>query len=170
MPVRDTLTPQLLSFRRSLPGYMRRRADETGDDVKDRVQRRTPIGREIDRRTGRDMGPTADLRRSVTKIRVQKPAPNVWRSGAYSIRSYVAHVEYGTRRHIIRPRTGRVGRHGKAATLRFWTNGQLVYARMVNHPGAPGHFMFRLGLEEAQAAFVLRENRALQAHMRRYFR
>ena len=74
----------------------------------------------------------------------------MWRSGAYSIRSYVEHVEWGTRRHIIRPRAGRLGRGGGQAWLRFWTNGQLAFARMVNHPGAPGQF-------------------TLAAHMRRHF-
>ena len=40
---------------------------------------------------------------------------------------YAPYVEYGTRPHVIRPR--------RAEALRFEIEGDMVYARLVHHPG-----------------------------------
>ncbi len=49
---------------------------------------------------------------------------------------YAPYVEYGTRPHIIRPRN--------ASVLRFIVEGEIIYAKVVHHPGTrPAEIMGR---------------------------
>lgn len=65
---------------------------------------------------------------------------------------YAAAVNDGARPHIIRPRTKQV--------LRFRVDGQVVFAKVVNHPGNKGsHFLDRALREvAAQRGYSFRSN------------
>lgn len=67
-------------------------------------------------------------------------------------------VTKGTRPHIIVPK--------RATALRFSVNGQVVFTRMVNHPGTPPNdFMGRAALR-AKHEFVPKMLPALQHYMK----
>jgi hypothetical protein len=53
--------------------------------------------------------------------------------------TYAAHVEYGTRAHVIRPR--------RRKALRFVSGGNTVFAQRVNHPGTRAYRFMRNALE-----------------------
>lgn len=65
---------------------------------------------------------------------------------------YAAAVNDGSRPHVIRARPGKV--------LRFQVGGQVVFARVVNHPGTKGtHFLDRALREvAAQRGYSFRSN------------
>lgn len=56
---------------------------------------------------------------------------------------YAEYVHDGTRPHVIRPRTARA--------LRFTVGGQVVYARVVNHPGTRAKPFLDRALREVTA-------------------
>lgn len=65
-------------------------------------------------------------------------------TGAKSV-SYAAPLEFGSKPHIIRPLPGR----GPRASLRFiGRNGQIVFAKSVNHPGNQAYSFVRGTVEE----------------------
>lgn len=80
---------------------------------------------------------TGALRRSIYTVVEKKPLGGTVGVGE----KYGVFVEFGTRPHIIRPKTARV--------LRFKVNGQYVYARQVRHPGTKGLFFMKTGLEDS---------------------
>lgn len=55
---------------------------------------------------------------------------------------YVVPVEFGSRPHVIRPRSGKF--------LRFQSGGGVVYARSVRHPGTKARRMFALSVPKIQ--------------------
>lgn len=57
---------------------------------------------------------------------------------------YAAAVNDGTRPHVIRPR--------RAKVLRFSVGGQVVFARLVNHPGTKGTKFLDKALEDVARA------------------
>lgn len=57
---------------------------------------------------------------------------------------YAAYVNDGTRPHIIRPRNARA--------LRFMVGGQVVYARVVHHPGTRANPFLDRALREVAAS------------------
>lgn len=58
---------------------------------------------------------------------------------------YAAHVEYGTRPHVIRPRN--------ASMLAFKVGGVTVFAKEVNHPGTAAQPFMTPAAERARPAF-----------------
>jgi len=64
---------------------------------------------------------------------------------------YAVYVEFGTRPHIIRP--------VRAQALRFEVEGQIVFAKLVRHPGTKGQFFVRQTAEETEreASHVFRK-------------
>lgn len=107
---------------RTITNATRRELREAGRQVVNRAKVLAPV------RTGR-------LRSS---IRADPPRIFSLR-GSLTVGSdleYAAMVNDGTRPHRIRPRTKRA--------LRFVVNGQVVFARVVNHPGTkPNPFLDR---------------------------
>lgn len=63
--------------------------------------------------------------------------------------------EFGTRPHVIRPRT--------ATVLRFEINGETVFAKKVNHPGTPKAPFVRPAADAARPVFVLATQEAVRA-------
>jgi hypothetical protein len=59
-----------------------------------------------------------------------------------------AYVEWDTRPHIIRPRTP-----GGRLRFRTWPTGELVYARVVHHPGTKGQHMMSFAAHAATLNF-----------------
>lgn len=141
MPIRGSLRLVVDRQRRDLDAFLHDEALEASRLTRREVRARTPIGTRFDPRTGVPLGPSGDLRDSVDEIMPFKSASDVWVGGAESELDYASHVEFGTRAHIIRA-------YGDG-WLRFWSAGQIRFAKQVNHPGAPGHFMFQRGLYAA---------------------
>lgn len=155
--VRGSLAADIRALRRKLPGHFADQADKASELIRDEVRDRTPVGTRIDQRTGAVLGPSGALRRSVRPLPTVRVAHDTWVCGAYSTKSYVEHVEYGTRAHIIEGNL----------YLRFWSNGNMVIRRRVNHPGMRGHHMFALGLAEAAAKWPVGADTRLQAFLTR---
>ena len=55
---------------------------------------------------------------------------------------YAIYIEYGTRPHIIRP--------VRARALRFEVNGEVVFTRLIRHPGTKPQRFIRETVEELQ--------------------
>lgn len=87
---------------------------------------------------------TANLARSIRVGHVSDEGVEVVAGGQRQV-GYAAHVEFGTRPHVIRPRQRRFLRFpaqgtpvrltGSARTRKGKPVGPMVYARKVNHPG-----------------------------------
>lgn len=135
MPIRgsfaDTATAHL-----ALVGRMcEATAEESLDQIKDRVQHNTPVD-------------TGELRESVLPSPVVQVG-DAYRGNVSSELEYAPWVEYGTAPHEILPRNGQA--------LSF--NG-IARAR-VEHPGTRGAHMFRRGgleFEQLDAARIARAN------------
>lgn len=87
-----------------------------------------------------------DTGRLRASIRVESRRTLALRS-VYTVGSdveYAAMVNDGTRPHVIRPR--------RAQVLRFQAGGQVVFARVVNHPGTRARPFLDRALREVAAA------------------
>jgi len=80
---------------------------------------------------------TGALRRSI-EVKVIPPSGAVVVVGV----EYAPYVEAGTRPHMIYPRK-------PGGVLRFTVSGEVVFAKYVRHPGFPGRFFIKRGLEDA---------------------
>lgn len=109
-----------------------RTARRVGRRLLELVERYTPVA-EPDPRDDRGGRVPGTLRRS---WRLGEPV--ILPGGRVRIEVFTRdriapHVEYPTRPHIIRPR--------RARALRFFADGQMVFAMQVQHPGTRGSFM-----------------------------
>jgi hypothetical protein len=87
---------------------------------------------------------TGALKRSLRKIAVFTPRGMTFQVG--SDLDYAEAVHEGTRRHVIRPRNGKV--------MAFDVGGRTVFARQVVHPGSKGDPFLRRALAEEVARGV----------------
>lgn len=71
--------------------------------------------------------------RANTRVVIETRALGVTGSLVNTV-DYARFVHDGTQPHVIRPKNRR-GRNGRDPALRFRVGGQVVYARVVNHPG-----------------------------------
>jgi hypothetical protein len=142
-----TLTPEIDRIRSGLPRFFRGEARYLSQLTTREVAQRTPIGRQVDARTGRDRGSSGRLRTSWRPTPTRR-AGDTWTAGTYTTVSYAEDVEHDTRRHII-------PKGGKAAgiILHFYTHGQEVFASEVDHPGTRGKFMMVRGLNAAERQY-----------------
>ena len=106
-----------------LEGPIRRLLGEAADFAEKTMKEKAPA------RTGR-------LRRSIRK-RVGRFEAEIGPTVPYAV-----YVEYGTRPHIIRP--------VRAHALRFEVNGEVVFTRLVRHPGTKPQRFVRETAEELQ--------------------
>ena len=67
---------------------------------------------------------------------------------------YAAHVEYGTRPHVIRPRN--------ASMLAFKVGGVTVFAKEVDHPGTAAQPFMTPAAEEVRPSFVAAVKQAVE--------
>lgn len=141
---------------RQFPSFLRDEARHVGELTTREVASRTPVGRRVDQNTGADLGPSGRARRSWKPIPPRRIADG-YESGASSGVAYVPELENGAPAHII-PQGGRAA----GVWLRFWSHGELRFAREVHHPGMRGHFMMERGLREAERRYQSEADRRLQ--------
>lgn len=67
---------------------------------------------------------------------------------------YAAHVEYGTRPHVIRPKN--------ASMLAFKIGGVTVFAKEVNHPGTAAQPFMTPAAEQVRPAFIAAVKQAVE--------
>lgn len=103
---------------------IRRLLEKAADFAEETMKKKAP------KRTGR-------LRRSIRK-RVGRFEAEIGPTVPYAV-----YVEYGTRPHIIRP--------VRARALRFEVEGEVVFARLVRHPGTKPQRFIRETAEELQS-------------------
>jgi hypothetical protein len=160
--IRGSLVLELRTLRGVLPHFFEAEARRASVDMAVEVRKRTPIGRIIDQRTGADLGPNGDLRRSVLPMVPVKLGNDQWSSGAYSDLYYAPYVEYGTRPHAIVASPGKV--------LHFWSGGVSVFAGRVLHPGFFGKHMFLQGALAMERKYARDADYRLQAQLNAIFR
>lgn len=117
-------------LRRAIRGASRQELTNTGRQVVNRAKVLAPVD------TGRlraEIGPAKFSRSWTLRPRVTIEV-NV---------DYATYVHDGTRPHIIRPRNAQV--------LRFRVGGQVVYARVVHHPGTRARPFLDRALREVTA-------------------
>jgi len=81
-----------------------------------------------------------DSGRLRTSLRIKVEADRVTIGPDDSIADYGGYVEFGTKPHVIRPKT-------PGGVLVFKMNGTLVYAKKVNHPGTKAQPFVRPAFE-----------------------
>jgi len=69
-------------------------------------------------------------------------------STSYS-KDVIKFMEFGTRPHMIFPKTSRAWMRGLAGVLRFTVNGKVVFARSVAHPGTKPYKMIEHAAQDA---------------------
>jgi hypothetical protein len=153
MSVEGSLAKDMDKARRYLPQYMRYLVDRTSEQMKDAVQRHTPV------RTGelKESIVTIDTNRRFTGTGVQ-----VWTGGTQSELKRASYTEYDTAPHIIRARS-HLG-------LKFFDRryGVVVVRDEVFHPGTTGVHMFAKGSDEVEAALPAEMEAMLNRWKRRY--
>jgi hypothetical protein len=143
--IRGSAHGELVALKKKTPQFFAKEADRASRLVRNEVRDLTPIGTRVDQRTGQVLGPSGRLKRSIRPIPVRRTSPTTWTTGAFTTVEYAHFVEHGTKPHVIEG----------ATALRFWSQGQLRIRKRVNHPGAPGHFMFARGALNARAKFMV---------------
>lgn len=121
-------------------------AEKGGKRLHEVTQARTPIDTS-------DVGPLkrarvpGTLRESiqVDRVRAKRGVPKGWQVRVFTEDPIAPHVEWTTKPHEIRPRDPR-------GSLRFYSHGQVRFAKVVHHPGTRGQKMF-----SGAAAFVQSE-------------
>lgn len=103
------------------------------------------IKRELDL-AARQHRQTGEMERA-TKVTSQRLSPTLWRITAANSTIQSATTDRGARPHEIRPR--------RAQVLRFVADGQVVYARVVHHPGNRGSGWFRSVMSSAGVHRIL---------------
>lgn len=86
-----------------------------------------------------------DLQQSMKAIRLDKKKFLV-KANATGNAPYAAHVEYGTKAHVIRPKNGKA--------LKFKIGGKDVFATSVNHPGTKKQPFFFPAVFKGKARFI----------------
>ena len=89
------------------------------------------------KRPGSFKNQTGDLRRSISR-RVEGAHKGV----VFTDMKYAPYVEFGTKPHVIRPKTKKM--------LAFRVGGKMVFARKVNHPGTRAYNYMRDAFEESK--------------------
>lgn len=154
MSVTGSFARELRSRERGMPAFMRAEARLATDQLVDECAQRTPVGRIVDPATGRDLGPSGNLRAAWRGKRPVK-AGNSYIAVALNPEKYASYVNDGTKAHII---SGNLN-------LAFWTAAQLVIVRRVRHPGAPGHFMAEQGQAAVDAGWAAQADPRLEAFL-----
>lgn len=109
-------------------GYARRVTESAAKRIARRARVLAPV------RTGR-------LRRSIAATEAARTGKAEMTAEVTASAAHAVFVHEGTRRHVIKARTG--------GALRFNHNGQLVFARSVDHPGtSPNRFLTQAMNEE----------------------
>lgn len=145
---RSTLSDDVGAILTALPGYFAGLAKRSSEIIQEEVVERTPRGEVLDQETGRYLGPSDKLRKTVRQIPPRREG-DTWIAGAESDSPIAGYVERGTRPHPIPlPGTRKV--------LRFWKPKgiELVYTMSIKHPGARGKFMFARGLIAAEPRII----------------
>lgn len=158
--MRSTLSSDIETIRTELPGYFADLAKRTSEIVQEEVVDRTPHGEVLDQETGRYLGPSDKLRKSIRKIPPREEG-DIWIAGAETDSHIAGYVEKGTRAHPIpMPGTRKV--------LRFWKpkGVELVYTMSVKHPGTLGKHMFLRGLTAAEPRIIKEGNDRLDVIFR----
>lgn len=146
--MRSTLSRDIGRLLDEMPAYFGTMATRSSEIVHDQVELRTPRGEVLDQETGRYLGPSDKLRKSIKKI-PPRVEGNTWIAGASTDSPIAGYVERGTRAHPIPlPGTRKV--------LRFWKPKgiELVYTYHVDHPGTLGKHMFARGLAASEPLIV----------------
>jgi hypothetical protein len=146
--MRSTLSRDIKALLTELPGYFEGLAKYSSEVVQEEVVKRTPPGEVLDQETGRYLGPSNKLKKTVLQITPREEG-DTWIAGAESHSPIAGYVEKGTRAHPIPlPGTRKV--------LRFWKPKgiELVYTHLINHPGTRGKFMFARGLMAAAPKII----------------
>lgn len=140
----------------SLDGLERRLADRVGDRLLELVTDLTPMSDDPFREfPGRVPG---TLKRSWEKGEVELYADGRVRVTVETFDPVAPHVEWDTSPHLIRAR--------RAAALRFYSPlGEVVFAKVVHHPGTTGQHMMARALDRLQADLpaIMREELAAWA-------
>lgn len=87
------------------------------------------------KRVGSFKNQTGDLRRSISR-RVEGAHKGI----VFTDMKYAPFVEFGTKPHVIRPKTKKM--------LAFKIGGKMVFARKVNHPGTRAYNYMKDAFEE----------------------
>lgn len=176
MPINGSVAEVLWRQVRQVDGWLQAQAGRAGEIVRNEVRDLTPVGRIIDPEDGSDLGPSGELKAgwyTLPVIVVREPrrmvaadvSTRVFRAGAGNDVDHALPVNNGSRRHIIR---GRINpKTGRRRVLRFWTDGQIRFAKSVNHPGAPGVHMAERGLAAADARWRVEGESRLRAFLAR---
>jgi hypothetical protein len=146
-------------LRQDWDGFLKAEAQHAGELTTTEVARLTPVGKLTDS-SGRELGQSGHLKRSWKRIDPRRASGGGYDSGTSTDVDYAPYVETGTRRHII-PRGGSAA----GIVLHFFTHGDEVYARKVNHPGTLGKFMMERGLREAERQYAQQADARLQAFL-----
>lgn len=156
---------------------IRSMVDEGSKRLQRRVQENTPVSEPQRPLRGRPQAPPGTLRESIT-IKETRKVGDVWEGGVYTEVIYAPFVEEGTglwgpnhTKYRIEPKdpngvlafftTARTpeGRAMHLGTTYNTTEGTLVFAKYVMHPGSPGQHMFAIGasMVEAEMEDITRE-------------
>ena len=131
-----------------LPVFFEDTARRASEIIHNEVVKRTPHGEVLDQETGRYLGPSDKLRKSIREIPPREEG-DTWIAGAETDSPIAGYVERGTRAHPI-------PLPGTRKLMRFWKprGVELVYTMSVKHPGTLGRFMFARGLVASEPRII----------------
>jgi hypothetical protein len=148
-----SIVSTLKALREELPDALLKEIDEIGTMLTDRIAMHTPVGKQIDDETGREVGETGHLKRSWKKLPAKREGEDRYTSGSKNDTEYCSWVNDGTRAHIIEPkaeRRARAAAEGRGVALRFWSKGEMMMRARVHHPGARGRFFVQKGAMDTE--------------------
>lgn len=155
MAVRGSIASDVRAIIARAPKWRMEEAKLASQISQEEVRKLTPIGRIVDPATGADLGPSAVLWNSVQPIEPREIKPGFIETGAYSDDEKASWIENGTKAHPI-------PRPGTRTVLRYWSAGELHYARSVNHPGTRGVHMFARGIVNANRRYGIGADQRLR--------
>ena len=127
---------KLISVLQKIPAEMDSKVEDilyvNGLDIAAEAKKLSPV----------DLG---TLRQSIAASKVDKKTVKVM-ANATGLAPYAAHVEYGTKAHVIRSKNGKA--------LKFKVGGKDVFATSVNHPGTKKQPFFFPAVFKGKARFI----------------
>ena len=155
---RKSLTTLARRAQRNVDPALKQVADDGGKLMVEKVQENTPVDTRVLRNS---------IRKRPVRLTTWRGAPT-YESGAYTEVEYGPHVEHGTglwgpknAKYRIEPKDPngvlaffvKGSPSGIASGAGSTSEGTLVFARYVMHPGSPGQHMFAIGVAFVEASF-----------------